>query len=77
MDVMKGSSPFFAIEAQGVGPLQYVWSQDGAVIKNDTQAYLNLDAVQVSQTGIYRCLVYNRLGAARSLPFSLTVKGEL
>ncbi|RUS74988.1 hypothetical protein EGW08_017255 [Elysia chlorotica] len=74
IEVKVGAAPYFAIEVQGAPPLQYVWSQDGVVIQNDTQALLVIGSAQTSQSGIYRCLVYNRLGSTRSLPFSLVVK---
>ena len=76
MELMVGAAPVFVIEAQGTRPLQYVWSQDGVVIQNSTQPYLTITSIQISQSGIYRCLVYNSLGATQSLPFSLIVKGE-
>ncbi|GFR99899.1 protein sidekick-1 [Elysia marginata] len=74
IELPKGASPYFLIEAQGLQPLQYVWYQDDIVIQNNTSPLLTIQSVQISQSGIYRCLVYNKLGACRSLPFSLTVK---
>ncbi|GFN78217.1 protein sidekick-2, partial [Plakobranchus ocellatus] len=73
IELMVGTTPFFAIEAQGTRPLHYVWSRDGIVIQNETTPFLTINSIQLSDSGIYRCLVQNKFGAARSLPFSLTV----
>ncbi len=69
----SGGSVSFAVVAEGFGPFQYQWQQDGVDLAGATNATLFLNSVQVRDAGNYRVRVSNPSGATWSETATLRV----
>ena len=47
--------------AEGAPPFSYRWEKDGQRIANATDAAIVIDRVQLSDSGVYACVVSNAL----------------
>ena len=74
-ELEENKALFMTITASGDKPLNYTWQRDGVSVKSSETAYFSEPKAQVSDSGVYRCIVGNSLGSVRSLPFSVSVKG--
>ncbi len=71
--VAKGSNATFSVIATGAAPLSYQWYKDGVAIGGATSAVLTINAVQLSQAGVYTVVVSNSISSITSSAASLTV----
>ncbi|MEY2878840.1 MAG: hypothetical protein RLZZ15_1220, partial [Verrucomicrobiota bacterium] len=69
-----GDNVALTVLASGTGPLIYQWRKEGVPLAGATSSTLALGAVPSAAGGNYTVLVSNALGAATSLPATLTVQ---
>ncbi len=63
---VEAGEPFvLRVAAEGVGPLHYQWSRDGAPLEGDYPEY-RLDPAQPGHSGRYQCAVSDMRGQAMS-----------
>ncbi|MDB6016774.1 MAG: Immunoglobulin I-set domain protein [Pedosphaera sp.] len=62
--VNVGTNVSFSVSAAGTGPLSYQWLLNGTNLNGATSAALNLNNVQVSDSGIYSVVVTGSYGPA-------------
>lgn len=75
VEVERGTFIYLSIKATGSGELRYVWTQNDIVVRNSTESTpLSFQRVDLNVSGVYRCIVSNVFGTARSLPITLVVK---
>lgn len=73
-----GTQMTMTLDARGTRQLYYVWRKNGTVVNNDTSGYYRVPGgVTLSSSGLYRVTVENSFGKARSLPYKLTVIGNM
>jgi hypothetical protein len=65
--ILRGSTVEFLVEAEGDGPLQYVWSKDDQLLEDVIGARLVLAEVEPADGGVYRVKVSNAWGGVSSL----------
>jgi hypothetical protein len=66
-----GANVTFRIIAYSPSPLRYQWQKNGLDLQNQTNAILNLTAVQIEDEGAYSVLVTDEIGTIRSAPAEL------
>ena len=71
--VSAGAHVTFSVMANGTAPLRYQWSRTGTNLAGATASALQLNSVQVSQSGLYAVTVTNALGSVTSSNATLTV----
>ena len=71
-----GDNVVLKVLASGSGALGYQWRKEGVPIAGATLATLSLAAVQPASGGNYSVVVSSALGAATSLPATLTVQAD-
>ncbi|MBM3845358.1 MAG: hypothetical protein FJ405_03605, partial [Verrucomicrobia bacterium] len=64
--ILAGSSVEFRIDAIGKAPLNYQWFWNDTPLHEQTGPVLLIPSVQLRQQGVYRAVVYNSAGSARS-----------
>lgn len=67
-----GERAVLAVQADGTGPLTYVWKKDGTTVGGNS-AVLNIASAQLSDSGDYTVTVMNGQGGVTSSIASLTV----
>lgn len=72
--VREGEPLRFMVSAEGEPPLNYIWFQDGRVIKGATTERLEIKAVRAEHAGSYACIVWNSGGERASLPIQVVVR---
>ncbi len=72
-EAAPGSSVSLSVSATGAGPLSYQWRFNGAELSGATNATLVLNNVQLTNSGVYKVLVANSVGATLSAAAVLTV----
>ncbi len=60
------SNVMLEITAGGTMPLSYSWQLDGSLISGETNSAINLNNLQLSDDGIYTCVVTNVCGSTTS-----------
>jgi len=68
-----GSDVVFSVTAIGTDPISYQWKKNGVVIAGETQATLQMTAIDWFDAGAYTVTVSNGLGSVTSLGATLTV----
>jgi len=71
--VDAGGSVSLSATANGLAPLKYQWTLNGANIANATNATLTVANVQTNHVGFYALVVTNAYGSVTSSPVSLLV----
>lgn len=72
--VVTNSTATFTVSAMGLSPLFYQWRFDGSnLLSGETNSYLLLTNISLSQAGAYSVLVSNQLGSVVSSNAILTV----
>lgn len=74
LNVPVGQTVRLAVRAEGVGPLTYQWSKDGAPLAGATALEYTKANATLNDTGSYSVEVSNRLGTTRSQPVRVTVE---
>ena len=59
--VKVGKKVTMVATAEGIQPFSYRWEKDGQPIANATEATFVIERVQLSDSGVYACLVSNAL----------------
>ena len=73
-----GATAYFSVDAIGSSLLAYQWLYNGTnVLQGATNALLQLNDVQVSQSGTYAVVVTNLFGAVTSTPAFLRVADRM
>ena len=72
MLVVPGQTATFTVTAMGSN-LTYQWQKNESDIAGANSATYTIEAVAVSDTGMYRCVVSNAAGPVTSIAASLTV----
>jgi hypothetical protein len=57
--VKVGKKVTMFVTADGIQPFSYRWEKDGELIANATGATIVIDQVQLSDSGVYVCVVSN------------------
>ena len=77
---MQGSSVTFSSDANGVPEPTFSWTKDGSAVTADNRIRLSADNKELSLTNVngtdsgeYRCVATNGLGAVNSYAASLTI----
>jgi len=70
---LVGQSAVFTVTATGSTPLVYQWQKNLSNISGATAPSYSIASVQTNDTGSFRCVVSNALGAATSSVATLTV----
>ncbi len=70
---VAGQNLTFAVTATGTGPLKYQWKFNGNDITSETNAVLNINQVNTTQSGSYSVIVFNSRGAVKSAATTLTI----
>jgi len=68
-----GGSVSFSATANGLAPLKYQWTLNGANIPGATTNFYNLTNAQTTNSGYYALIVTNASGSVTSSPISLLV----
>jgi hypothetical protein len=55
--VARGGVAVFEVTASGNDPLQYFWTHDGQLLRDERNAVLNLSNVQEADAGVYSVYV--------------------
>ncbi len=71
--VRAGQSAAFSVTATGTMPLHYQWRWNGANLPGATASAFTLDAVWLTNLGLYSVLVTNTAGSALSSDAPLTI----
>ncbi len=69
--VSRGGNVEFFVEAEGEGPLTYLWYHNGVPLPGATQPILELGDVQIDQLGSYQVEIRNAYGRLLSEPVHL------
>lgn len=72
-NVLWGGYYGLSVAASGSSPLAYRWLRDGAPIAGETNRNLSLTNLDFAQSGEYRAVVTNVVGAVTSNPARVTV----
>ena len=70
-----GQSAVFSVVATGNPTPAYQWQKNGVAISGATGATLSISAAQLADSGSYAVSATNSVGAATSVPVTLTVTG--
>ena len=77
---MEGSSVTFSSDANGVPEPTFSWTKDGSAVTADNRIRLSADNKELSLTNVngtdsgeYRCVATNGLGAVNSNAATLTI----
>jgi len=70
---LRGTDPYFFVQANGTAPLAYAWTHDGKPIAGATAATLRLNAVNAGDGGDYSVTVSNAGGSVTCDPARLTI----
>ena len=77
---MEGSSVTFSSDANGVPEPTFSWTKDGSAVTADNRISLSADNKELSLTNVngtdsgeYRCVATNGLGAVNSNTATLTI----
>ena len=71
--VLEASTVRWQVTPLGPWPIHYQWHRDGEPLASQTNRYLELRDVQISQSGLYRVAVSNAVGSLISDPAELRV----
>lgn len=63
----------FSVTSNGSAPLYYQWYKNGVTINNAQQSFYIISDVQLSEAGVYYCIVTNSFGNVSSDTATLTV----
>ena len=74
--VHAGANVTFDVVATGALPLSFQWRKDGVNLNGQASASLTLNAVSMTDAGLYSVVISNRFGATVSADASLTVNPE-
>jgi uncharacterized delta-60 repeat protein len=72
--VPEWSNARLQVQAAGTPPLSYQWHFNEAVLTGATSAVLELPYIQLTNSGHYRCIIANALGATTSAVAILSVR---
>lgn len=72
----QGKDVKFSLSATGCN-LNYVWKHDGAVVKDSTEEFYNIESVEAADFGTYYCEVSNSCGSESTPPVRLKVRDSL
>jgi hypothetical protein len=72
-----GESVSFTVSALGAQPMSYQWQKNGVNRTNAKDSILTISPVALGDSGTYRVIVSNSLGATVSFNASLTVKPKI
>jgi hypothetical protein len=75
--VSVGGDATLIVEASGEGPLTYQWFLNGIAIRGADQAILNLNKIDLAQTGKYTVTVSNSKGSVESVAASIVTEPEI
>lgn len=60
--VNEGDSAYFSVSANGSDTLKYIWHKNDTVIPEDTGNFLLISSTALTDSGVYKCVVYNNWG---------------
>jgi len=75
-EVLRDSDISLSVSASGEN-LTYQWYFNGVVIEGATETTLNLTNIQLSQAGLYYCVVSNQVGSVQSSVAEVVVRESM